>query len=498
MLEKVSLDKFENVLFEIKEIGTIKEIKKAIATVVGLPSCLYGQMVHLPDNMKGMVIEFNEDSVKVLLLGDESSLHSGDKVVSRGEPLHVPVGSKFVGRVINALSKPCDGQGKIEADDHYPVFRVAPGVMERVPVEDQLYTGTKVIDALIPIAKGQRELIIGDRMTGKTVLGLDAILNQKGKNVLCVYCCIGRSYASLEKVVELLRERGAMEYTIVVAATAADSPGEQFIVPYTACAIGESLMYGGRDVLVVFDDLTKHAWIHRQISLLLQRAPGREAYPGDVFYIHSQMMERAGRLRPGLGGGTMTFLPIVETQQGDVTGNIPSNLISITDGQIYLSTGLFNDGFKPAIDLGLSISRIGSRIQCDAMKDLCRRLRLDYLQYREFLRLTKVKSGVSAEAEARLRKGAAMTQVFMQDKNRPHPLEEQILLFYALKSEVPEMLDSRAWKKLKSEIFPFLLKRRPDLVRRLATGEKPDSEMTAEIDNVLREYLESENAGVAG
>ncbi len=492
MLEKVSLDKLGSAFFEIKEVGTIREIKTAIASIVGLPSCLYGQMVHLPGELKGMVIEFNEEEVKVLILGDETRLRSGDRAESRGEPFKLPVGDRFVGRIVNGLAKPCDGRGKIEPDDFYPVFRVAPGVMERIPVEDQLYTGTKVIDAVIPVAKGQRELIIGDRMTGKTVLGIDAILNQKGKGVICIYCCIGRSFASLSKVAELLKERRAMEYSIVVAATSADSPGEQFLVPYTACTIGEYLMNHGKDVLVVFDDLTKHAWVHRQISLLLERAPGREAYPGDVFYIHSQLMERAGRLRPGLGGGTMTFLPIVETQQGDVTGHIPSNMISITDGQIYLSTPLFNEGFKPAVDLGLSVSRIGSKVQCEAIKELCRRLRLDYLQYRELLRLTKVKSGVSTEAEARLRKGAAMTQIFIQDKNRPVSLEEEIVLFYSLRSEVMDRVDPQGWKAFKSGILPFLLKARPDLVKAIATGARLTPEVTAQLDQLFREFLQTE------
>ena len=494
MLEKVSLDNLESSLLETKEVGTIKEIKKAIASVVGLPSCLYGQMVHLPNDLKGMVIGFDEEEVMVLVLGDETQLRSGDKAISKSEPFKVPVGKGFIGRVVDSLSRPCERRGKIEADDFYPIFRIAPGVMERVPVEDPLYTGTKVIDAIIPIAKGQRELLIGDRMTGKTVVGIDAILNQRGKDVICVYCCIGRSYTSLSKITELLRERGAMDYTIVVAATAADSPGEQFLVPYTACSIGEFLMYHGRDVLVVFDDLTKHAWVHRQISLLLERSPGREAYPGDVFYIHSQLMERAGRLRPDLGGGTMTFLPIVETQQGDVTGHIPSNLISITDGQIYFSTSLFKEGFKPAIDLGLSISRIGSKIQCEAIKELCRQVRLDYIQYKELLRLTRVKSGVSAEAETRLRKGAAMTQIFMQDKNRPVSLEEQIVLFYALKSEVLNGLDIEGWKILKAGIFPFLMKRHLDLVKNLGRGERLTPEVKAQLDEGFREFLKSQLA----
>jgi len=494
MFETVCLDKFKPQAFEIKEIGTVTEVKKAVASIVGLPSCLYGQMVHFPHDLRGMVVGFDEEKVMALVLGDETQIKSGVEVVSKTEPFMVPVGEGFVGRVVDSLSRPCDGKGKVEADDMYPVFRVAPGVMERIPVSDPLYTGTKIFDAVIPLAKGQRELIIGDRMTGKTVLAIDAILNQQGKDVICIYCCVGRSNASLSKIIQLLRERGAMEYTVVATATAACSPGEQFLIPYTAGALGEYFMYHGRDVLVVFDDLTKHAWIHRQISLLLERSPGREAYPGDVFYIHSPLMERAGRLRPELGGGTMTFLPIVETQQGDVTGHIPSNLISMTDGQVYISASIFNEGFKPAIDFGLSVSRIGSKVQCKAMKELSQKLRLEYLQYKAQLRLTNVKASFSAEAEARLRKGEAMTQIFMQEKNRPVSLEEQIVLLYALKSPVLERLKPSGWKRFKAKIFPFLLKTRSALIQEIAAEQRLTQEIKEQLDNGFGEFLESQRS----
>jgi len=488
MLEAVSLDKFKPQAFEIKEIGTVREVKKSITTIVGLPSCLYGQMVHFPNNLQGMVVGFDEEKVMALVLGDETQIKSGDQVIGKAEPFKVPVGERFVGRVVDSLSRPCDGKGKVEADDTYPVFRVAPGVMERIPVSDPLHTGTKIFDAVIPLAKGQRELIIGDRMTGKTVLAIDAILNQQGKDVICIYCCVGRSNASLLKIMDLLKEREAMEYTMVAAATAGCSPGEQFLVPYTAAALGEYWMYHGRDVLVVFDDLTKHAWVHREISLLLERSPGREAYPGDVFYIHSQLMERAGRLRPELGGGSMTFLPIVETQQGDVTGHIPSNLISITDGQLYISASIFLEGFKPAIDFGLSVSRIGSKVQCKAMKQLSQKLRLEYLQYKELQRLTNVKATLSAEAEARMRRGEAMTQIFMQDKNRPVSLEEQIVLLYALKSPVLQQLDQSGWKRFKAKIFPFLLETRASLIRDIGTEQQMTKQIQEQLDQGFSEY----------
>jgi F-type H+-transporting ATPase subunit alpha len=494
LFERISLDKFKPQTFETRELGTVVGVKKAIASIVGLPFCLYGQMVHFPNDLKGMVVGFNEDTVMALVLGDETQLKAGDEVTGTAEPFQVPVGARFAGRIVDSLARPCDGRGKVEAEEYDPVFRVAPGVMERVPLSEPLHTGTKIIDAVIPIAKGQRELIVGDRMTGKTVLATDAILNQRGKDVICIYCCVGRSEASLVRTIQLLKERGAMEYTIVAAATAARSPGEQFLVPYTACTLGEYFMAHGRDVLVVFDDLTKHAWVHRQISLLLERSPGREAYPGDVFYIHSQLMERAGRLRPELGGGTMTFLPIVETQQGDVTGHIPSNLISITDGQIYTSTSLFTEGFRPAIDFGLSVSRIGNKIQCEAMKELSRKLRLEYIQYKSLLRLTNVKSTLSAEAEARMKKGEAMTHILTQDKNRPASLEEQIVLLYALRSPALDHLDARGWKRLKVGVFPFLLKTRAALIREIGTEQRLTSRVKERLEEGLADYLKSPRA----
>ncbi len=490
MLKAVSLDKFKPQAFEIKETGTVTEVKKSVTTIVGLPFCLYGQKVHFPNDLQGMVVGFDEEKVMALVFGDETQIKSGDQVVGKAEPFNLPVGNGFVGRVVDSLCRPLDGKSKVEADDSYPAFRVAPGVMERIPLTDPLYTGTKIFDAVLPLGKGQRELIIGDRMTGKTIIAIDAILNQKGKDVICIYCCVGRSHASLSNIIHLLKERGAMEYTIVVAATAASSPGEQYLVPYTAASIGEYLMYHSRDVLVVFDDLTKHAWVHREISLLLERSPGREAYPGDVFYIHSQLMERAGRLRPELGGGTMTFLPIVETQQGDVTGHIPSNLISITDGQIYISASIFLEGFKPAIDLGLSVSRIGSKVQCKAMKELSGKLRLEYLQYKELQRLTNVKATLSAEAEARMRRGKAMTQIFTQDKNRPVPLEEQIVLLYALKSAALQEMDVSGWKRFKVEIYPFLLETRASLIQEIGTEQQMTKQIQEQLDQAYGEYLE--------
>jgi F-type H+-transporting ATPase subunit alpha len=436
-----------------------------------------------------MVVGYDEKKVSILVFGDVINIKAGDQVIGKAEPFELPVGNGFIGRVVNSMSVPLDGKGKIEADEGYPVFRVAPGVMERTPLSDALYSGTKIFDAVLPLGKGQRQLIVGDRMTGKTVIGLDAILNQKGKNIVCLYCCVGRSHASLANIINLLTQRGAMEYTLVIAATAASSVGEQFLAPFSACALGEYFMYHGRDVLVVFDDLTKHAWVHREISLLLERSPGREAYPGDVFYIHSQMMERAGRLNEERGGGTMTFLPIVETQQGDVTGHIPSNLISITDGQLYINANIFIEGFKPAIDFGLSVSRIGSKVQCKAMKELGGKLRLEYLQYKMQQKLTNVNASLTEEAEARMRRGEALTQIFMQDKNAPVSLEEQIVLFYGINSAVLQKMDKSGWKRFKDEVFPFLLKTRPALIQEIGTKQEMTPQIKDQLDKAFGEFL---------
>ncbi|MCH7570086.1 MAG: F0F1 ATP synthase subunit alpha [Deltaproteobacteria bacterium] len=489
MLEAISLAKFKPQSFEIKEIGTVIEVKKAVVSVVGLPTCLFGQMVNFPNDMVGMVVGYDEKKVSVLVFGDVINIKAGDQVVGKAEPFELPVGNGFVGRVVNSMSVPLDGKGKIEADEGYPVFRVAPGVMERTPLSDALYSGTKIFDAVLPLGKGQRQLIVGDRMTGKTVIGIDAILNQKGKNIVCLYCCVGRSHASLSNIIHLLTQRGAMDYTLVIAATAASSVGEQFLAPFSACALGEYFMYHGRDVLVVFDDLTKHAWVHREISLLLERSPGREAYPGDVFYIHSQMMERAGRLNEERGGGTMTFLPIVETQQGDVTGHIPSNLISITDGQLYINANIFIEGFKPAIDFGLSVSRIGSKVQCKAMKELGGKLRLEYLQYKMQQKLTNVNAILTEEAEARMKRGEALTQIFMQDKNAPVSLEEQIVLFYGINSAVLQKMDKSGWKTFKDEIFSFLLKTRPALIQEIGTKQEMTPQIKDQLDKSFGEFL---------
>jgi F-type H+-transporting ATPase subunit alpha len=450
-----------------------------------------GQIVEFASGTLGLVMGFTEEKVQILVLGDASSIRAGDEVYNKGKSLNLPVSDAFLGRVVNGLCQPLDESGIIEASEFFPVFRVAPGVMERVPVKKTLETGTLILDAIIPIAKGQRQLLIGDRLTGKTTVALDIILNQKGKDVICIYCCIGKPYSSLLKILDILKEQDAFKYTIVVSGVASLSTGEQYLAPYTACMLGEYFMYKGKDVFAIFDDLTKHAWIYRQISLLLERAPGREAYPGDIFYIHSQLVERAGYLKPELGGGSMTFFPIVEILQGDVTGYISTNLISMTDGQLYFSTALFNKGFKPAIDFGLSVSRIGNKAQWPAMKELSKSLRFDYLQYKELLQMTQLRTtGLSKEAEARLRRGEAINQLIIQDKNKPVPIESQILYLFALTKGTLDKLSAAQIKQFKQEIPEFIEKSCPDFTKELRDSQVLTDETKRKIEMYLKEYLQ--------
>ncbi|MBI4342748.1 MAG: F0F1 ATP synthase subunit alpha [Candidatus Omnitrophica bacterium] len=475
--------------FEIREVGTVKSVRELIARAVGLPSCMNGQMVEFANGARGMVMGFTEHEVQILTFGGKGRIRAGDEIYNRGEEFRVPVGEAFVGRIVNALCEPVDGREPVDAAETHMVFAEAPGVMERIPVDQTMETGTQILDAVIPIAKGQRQLIIGDRMTGKTTLGLDAILNQAGKNVLCLYCCTGKTYSSLMKVVRLFQARGAMDYTTVVAAPASTPVGEQYLSPYTACALGEYFTRRGRDVLLVFDDLTKHAWIYRQLSLLLDRAPGREAYPGDIFYIHSQLLERAGYFSKELGGGSMTFLPICDILQGDVTGYVPSNLVSMTDGQIYLGTELFNKGIRPAIDFGLSVSRIGSKAQWPAMKELSGRLRLEYVQYQELLQMTQLRTSLSSEAEARLKRGETITALLLQDKNQPVAMEEQILHLYALRKGLLDALSLDQVKQFKREFHKAMQEWFPEFDRDLRGVKQLTPEIRRVLDEGLRRYL---------
>lgn len=478
--------------FEIREVGHVQSVRKFIVVAKGLPSCVNGQIVEFASGTLGLVMGFTEEAVQILVLGDAGSIRAGDEVHNKGRSLNLPVSDGFIGRIVNALCQPLDGGAPIETKTLLPVFKVAPGVMERVPVKETLETGTLILDAIIPIAKGQRQLLIGDRLTGKSTVAIDAILNQKGKNVVCIYCCIGKPYSSLLKVLDIFKEKNALDFTIVVSGIASVSAGEQYLAPYTACMLGEYFMSIGKDVLVVFDDLTKHAWIYRQICLLLERAPGREAYPGDIFYIHSQLVERAGYMKPELGGGSMTFLPIVEILQGDVTGYVSTNIISMTDGQLYFSTALFNRGFKPAIDFGLSVSRIGNKAQWPIMKDLSKSLRLDYLQYKELLQMTQLRTtGLSKEAEAMLKRGEAINQLIVQDKNRPVSMEEQIVFLYALNKGMLDVLSPVQIKQFRDGILPFMEKQCPGLVEKFRKEQAFSDQIRKDLESALKNYFAS-------
>ena len=476
---------------EIKDTGTIREIKKGIIRIAGLSSCINGQLIEVGSELVGIVIGFTENEVLALVLGDDSKLKIGDSVFGEEGIFEVPVGHNFIGRIVNSFARPIDGKGKIEASDFYPIFRDAPGVVDRTPIDEPLLTGIKMIDTVIPLGKGQRELIIGDRVTGITTLAVDAILNQKDKNVICIFCWIGGSFSAFMKLSQELKREAAMDYSIVVSALASDSPAEQYLAPYTAATLGEYFMHRGRDVLVVFDNLTKHAWIYRQLSLLLERPPGREAYPGDIFYLHSQLMERAARLNDENGGGSMSFLPIVETQEGDVTGLIPSNLISMTDGQIYLDAGLFHEGFKPAIDLGLSVSRIGSKVQCEAMKEVSGLLKGEYAGYKELVSLTRVRTKLSPEVELRLKRGKALSSLFVQDKNRPLTLEEEIIIFYAFNKEIPEILEEKERERFKKDIYRYLQKTHPQLIEKLRDEKVLTEEIKRGLDRAFQDFFKS-------
>jgi F-type H+-transporting ATPase subunit alpha len=478
--------------FEVHEVGRVLSVRKFIVIATGMPSCMNGQIVEFAKDIKGLVMGFTEDKIQILVLGEATAIRAGDEVYNKGESLNLPASENFLGRIVNALCQPQDGLGPVEAKGFYPVFRVAPGVMERVPVNQSLETGTLILDAIIPIAKGQRQLLIGDRLTGKTTVAIDAILNQKGKDVICIYCCIGKPYSSLSKTIDILREHGALEYSIIVTGVASLSPGEQYLSPYTACMLGEYFMCMGRDVYVVFDDLTKHAWVYRQISLLLERAPGREAYPGDIFYIHSQLMERAGYLSPENKGGSMTFFPIVDILQGDVTGYVSTNLISMTDGQLYFSTSLFNKGFKPAIDFGLSVSRIGNKAQWEAMRNLSKTLRLDYIQYKELLQMIQLRTtGLSKEAEARIKRGEAINQLIVQDKNKPISMEEQIIYLYVLNRGAMDNLSAEQIKEFKDNILNFIKERDKSFLIKLRSDKKMDEDMTGRLNAYLKEYFKA-------
>ncbi len=413
-----------------KNVGYVREVKDEVVFIDGLNDSPYGEMIDFGNNIRGMIVDLYEDSVGAIVFGDYEKIHEGAQVRGSGEVFMIPISDNYIGRIVDGVGKPIDGKGKIEAKESTFFDPIAPGVMQRKPVSEPVQTGVKAIDTLIPIGRGQRELIIGDRRTGKSTVAIDAILNQKDQDMICIYCSIGQRRSNTAAVAQLLESRGAMEYSVIVAATASDPASMQFMAPYVATAIGEYFMNKGKDVLVVYDDLTKHAWAYRQISLILRRPAGREAYPGDVFYLHSRLLERACRLDEKSGGGSLTALPIIETQENDVSAYIPTNVISITDGQVYLESDLFNAGIRPAINVGLSVSRVGSSAQTKAMKSVVKSLKNDLAQYRALAAFAQFESDLDEETKRFIDRGARMTQLLKQGKNTPYDLGSQVAIFW--------------------------------------------------------------------
>ncbi|MCD4779210.1 MAG: F0F1 ATP synthase subunit alpha [Candidatus Omnitrophica bacterium] len=474
------------------EIGRVKSIRGCIVVVVGFKHCINGQLILFGFGTKGMILGFNEEEAYVLIIKETEQIRTGDEVRASLEPFKVPVGEKFIGRIVNSLGEACDSLGPIEPDDYFSIFPSAPAILERQPLCYPLETGIKVLDSMIPVGLGQRELILGNKMTGKTTFITDTILNQKRTEIICIYCAIGKARSQLARVVQLFQDHEAFDYTIIVSAPASSPPGQQYLAPYVACSLGEFFMHRGQHVFVGFDDYTKHAWCYREISLLLGRAPGRDSYPGDIFYLHSKMIERACFLDKERGNGSMTFLPIVEILEGDLTAFVPSNLVSMTDGQIMLDSALFGEGQKPALDLGLSVSRVGTKVQWPIVKELSGPLRLEFLQYRELQKLSKLRTtGLSEEVQQKLQNGEILTQLLRQDKDSPVPLEGLILIFYAYSKKYLHKLTIPEVNIFQVEIFEYAEQNNPDLIKLLRERKKRDEEIEEGLNVILDAYIDA-------
>lgn len=475
---------------ETSEVGTVIQVADGIARVHGLENAMQGELLEFPGEVYGMVMNLEEDNVGAVLLGANKNINEGDTVKTTGRVVEVPVGDGMLGRVVNALGQPIDGKGPIKADKTRPIERVASGVISRKSVDTPLQTGIKAIDAMVPIGRGQRELIIGDRQTGKTAIAIDTIINQKGQGVNCIYVAIGQKASTVANIVKSLTEYGAMDYTTIVASTASELAPLQYIAPYAGCAIGEEWMENGKDVLVVYDDLSKHATAYRTLSLLLRRPPGREAYPGDVFYLHSRLLERAAKLNDELGGGSLTALPIIETQAGDVSAYIPTNVISITDGQIYLETEMFNAGFRPAINAGLSVSRVGGAAQIGAMKKIASPIRTELAQYRELAAFAQFGSELDADTKDRLAQGERIKEMLKQPQYKPMPVEKQVVIIYAATKRylidvpVEEILD------FEKGLFEFVDTQYPEIFSRIREEKKLSPELEEMLDKAITAYKE--------
>jgi len=483
---KQQIERYDSAV-EVMDVGTVIQVGDGIARIHGLEKALSGELLEFPNGIYGMAMNLEEDNIGCIILGKFTELKEGDQVKRTGRIVEVPVGEALIGRVVNALGQPIDGKGEIKTDKFRPIESNAPGVVVRKSVHEPLQTGLKSIDAIVPIGRGQRELIIGDRQTGKTALAVDTIINQKGQNVICIYVAVGQKASTVAGVVKTLQDHGAMDYTIVVSATASEPAPMLYIAPYAGCAMGEEFMYNGKHVLIVYDDLSKQAAAYRELSLLLRRPPGREAYPGDVFYLHSRLLERSAKLSPELGGGSMTALPIIETQAGDVSAYIPTNVISITDGQIFLETDLFNAGFRPAINVGISVSRVGGAAQIKAMKQVAGQLRLDLAQYRELAAFAQFGSDLDKVTQMRLNRGERMMEILKQKQYEPMVVEEQVVVLYAAIKGFLDDIPVNKVKAFEEEFLRFMRTTKADLLERIRTEKALNDEMNAQIEKAILE-----------
>ena len=484
---KEQIERYSSQL-DVSDVGTVIQVADGIARVHGLENAMQGELLQFPGDVYGMVLNLEEDNVGVVLLGSASNIEEGDIVKTTGRVVEVPVGDALLGRVVNSLGQPIDGKGPIQTDKFRKIERVASGVITRKSVDTPLQTGIKAIDSMVPIGRGQRELIIGDRQTGKTAIAIDTIINQKGQNVKCIYVAIGQKASTVANIVKTLEEFGAMAYTTVVVSTASDLAPLQYIAPYSGCAIGEEWMENGEDVLVVYDDLSKHATAYRTLSLLLRRPPGREAYPGDVFYLHSRLLERAVRMNDEYGGGSLTALPIIETQAGDVSAYIPTNVISITDGQIYLETEMFNSGFRPAVNAGLSVSRVGGAAQIKAMKKIAAPIRTELAQYRELASFAQFGSELDADTKEKLAQGERIKEVLKQPQYQPMPVQYQVIIIYAVTKRFLLDVPVENITRFEKEFFDYLDTKHPEIPAAIADEKVISDETEEKLVKALNDF----------
>jgi F-type H+/Na+-transporting ATPase subunit alpha len=488
-LIREQIDNYETRI-AVDEVGSVMSIGDGIARVYGLDKVMAGELLSFPHNVAGIAMNLEEDQVGVVLLGEYTEVEEGDEVKRTGRIMSVPVGDAMIGRVVNSLGQPIDDKGPITTDHFNPIERLAPGVIDRRPVKEPMATGLKAIDSMIPIGRGQRELIIGDRQTGKTAVVLDTIVNNRNRDLICIYCAVGQKRSSVAQVVKTLEDYGAMEYTIVVSASASDPAPMQYIAPYAACAMGEFFRDSKRHALCIYDDLSKHAVSYREISLLLRRPPGREAYPGDVFYLHSRLLERAAKLNDELGGGSLTALPIIETQAGDVSAYIPTNVISITDGQIYLETDLFNSGVRPAVNVGLSVSRVGGNAQIKAMRQVAGTLRLDLAQFRELAAFSQFGSDLDKATQAQLARGERLTEILKQGQYQPLPFSKQILIIFAGTQGLLDDMSVEQLLEFEKGLYPYVDTSHAGIFRAIEEKKVLDDDLKAAMTQAIKEYKE--------